>query len=526
MAAPDDQVDEKRQKWGKRIILLVIGLVFAAAVVCNYWPVHSKITISRETTYVLGPVNPDGTVNYVAALDERLSEGVTPENNAAPLLIRALGPDFLADSVRDKQLELLGIDPLPEEGDYFVSLDDYLARAASPSAAALKDMAWEKRQYLLDTLYKTPWSSTDHPAIAAWLKANEKPLALAVQATERPRYYVPAICPSEPQSMLALPIQHILPVMNLDRALALRAMLKLHDGEVRGATTDVLAMHRLARLIGRGPHLIDGLVAIAGEGTACEATVALAASGKLSAAEARTLMGELGALGPASDLVGALDRAERFMPLDCVMILSRSRNPVRAMTGHGGKGSSTRGPVTDAVSWDSVLRTFNRLYDAMVTVQIATNAVEIAKAEAEVKAIVGRAVNPHPVENFLSHFGGRAATALRTRVLTNTLLRTVMPAVERAFDMERAVRMKLKLARLSVALAALKAEKGAFPEKLSQLSPAYIRAVPQDSFTNKPLIYKRVGKGYVLYSVGPNMTDDGGQEDENAGKDDIVVQVK
>ena len=44
-------------------------------------------------------------------------------------------------------------------------------------------------------------------------------------------------------------------------------------------------------------------------------------------------------------------------------------------------------------------------------------------------------------------------------------------------------------------------------------------------FTEKPLVYKRRGGGYVLYSVGANMKDDGGVEESEKGADDIVVRT-
>ncbi|MCK4626409.1 MAG: hypothetical protein KAV00_13910, partial [Phycisphaerae bacterium] len=43
-------------------------------------PAKVKITISRKTTYILGPINADGTVNYVAAINKMCSKGVTPKN--------------------------------------------------------------------------------------------------------------------------------------------------------------------------------------------------------------------------------------------------------------------------------------------------------------------------------------------------------------------------------------------------------------------------------------------------------------
>src|SRR5438094_5975588 len=49
-------------------------------------------TIGKETTYVTGPLDKDGYIDYAAALNERLGRGVTPENNACVLLWKALGP--------------------------------------------------------------------------------------------------------------------------------------------------------------------------------------------------------------------------------------------------------------------------------------------------------------------------------------------------------------------------------------------------------------------------------------------------
>src|SRR6184192_2449765 len=45
-------------------------------------PATPRFAISKETTYVAGPVRADGTIDYVEAINERLSQGVTKENNA------------------------------------------------------------------------------------------------------------------------------------------------------------------------------------------------------------------------------------------------------------------------------------------------------------------------------------------------------------------------------------------------------------------------------------------------------------
>ena len=49
------------------------------------------VTISKGTTYLTSPLRPDGYVDYVAAVNARYGQGVTPENNAAVLLWKATG---------------------------------------------------------------------------------------------------------------------------------------------------------------------------------------------------------------------------------------------------------------------------------------------------------------------------------------------------------------------------------------------------------------------------------------------------
>lgn len=71
---------------------------------------------------------------------------------------------------------------------------------------------------------------------------------------------------------------------------------------------------------------------------------------------------------------------------------------------------------------------------------------------------------------------------------------------------------RAQVARQRVALAAItllleRQKTGSFPTTLPNMGQNSI-----DLFTGKPLIYRLKGKGFVLYSVGPNMLDDGGRD--------------
>jgi len=66
--------------------------------------------------------------------------------------------------------------------------------------------------------------------------------------------------------------------------------------------------------------------------------------------------------------------------------------------------------------------------------------------------------------------------------------------------------------RTGIACRVFKARTGHYPGMLEELvSAGLLGAVPVDPFTGKPLIYKREGDGFVVYSLGSNLRDDGGR---------------
>jgi hypothetical protein len=53
---------------------------------------------------------------------------------------------------------------------------------------------------------------------------------------------------------------------------------------------------------------------------------------------------------------------------------------------------------------------------------------------------------------------------------------------------------------------------GNVPHSLADLVPGFLVAIPTDPFDEQPLRYKKLARGFVVYSIGPDFTDDGGKE--------------
>jgi hypothetical protein len=67
--------------------------------------------------------------------------------------------------------------------------------------------------------------------------------------------------------------------------------------------------------------------------------------------------------------------------------------------------------------------------------------------------------------------------------------------------------------RAALAVERCRLKYGRLPEKLSDLNGEFIGKVPLDPFDGKELRYKRLAKGYMIYSIGSDCVDNGGTPD-------------
>lgn len=106
----------------------------------------------------------------------------------------------------------------------------------------------------------------------------------------------------------------------------------------------------------------------------------------------------------------------------------------------------------------------------------------------------------------------------------------LLPGVKAAFSREAEIVARLNIAQTALAVERYRLANGNnLPQKLSDLTPAYLPEVPMDPFDGRPLRYKILPKGYLIYSIGQDRKDDGGVN-RIPGKmnspDDITFRVE
>jgi hypothetical protein len=516
----------RRNLWRATLVVLCLLLALIVWLVLQGTRSGVLVTIGKDTTYITAPLRSDGYPDYIGALNQRLSKGVTPENNSAVLFLRAMGPNMLPPEIRQQYLEMLGTPPLPPRGDYFVDVEEYAK--GRPDAAKLIAAGGSPGGFgesLISEQYfkamERPWSRKEFPALADWLAANENPLALLAEAAKRPRRYDPLL--SADGIVIAAQMPAVLKSREASRAFSVRAMLRMHDGDLDGAWEDILACHRLARLEAQGPTIIDQLAAVTIDGMASARDEEMLRQPKLSAARIARIRADLAHLPPMRPMAEKVNIGERFMILDAVCSFARdgfARNGVGSaqdfFTGQPHEKDATDRFVNFAaralVDCDVALRMGNSMYDRLAEALRKPTRAQRQKAVANINSDVAemmkKAKDPSSLAwSFLSG-PRRAASQWAGQLLVGMLT----PAISAASEAEDSWRMRWQVTELAFALAAYRADHGTYPATLAELKPKYVQKVPTDMFNGEAdLHYTRKGGGYRLYSVGPNGIDDGGR---------------
>ena len=508
------------------------------------------IRVSRETTHITRPLDADGYVDYVAAANERASKGVTPENNFEVVVRRIAGPGAIFPDYREEYFRRLGIPAPPEVGEYFVAFDDFLEGRKLPD---------ERLEKLLETgnrLSEQPWKASDHPLAAEWLQSVDKHLDAIVDGSKRPRHYTPYIStPLNDEEVYPRMLIVLLPSAQqqraLGRALAMRAMLRVHEGRLDDAWSDLQALHRMARHVVGGQTIIESYVGAALESLAFNSDLQVLNSSRLTDEQARRFLADLKELPSLPPLAEKIDTFERHALLDAVQTIARqgpgkllemlklfndlsdASDPQRAPDGlqyvsmqgdrvpAGGDGARR----AEAPDWNAALKLINGWFDRL------TDAARIDNPENRRRALRGVEAD---VKKLRARFGDPPRSLLQQlqqgASVGEVMILLALPAVSQAQSVADTAKARLDLLQLAFAAEVYHREHGRYPEQLSDLAPKHVPDVPRDPLSGEPFHYEPGAGGFVLYSVGRNGQDDGGRGDADRGErdvewDDIVVRA-
>jgi hypothetical protein len=92
----------------------------------------------------------------------------------------------------------------------------------------------------------------------------------------------------------------------------------------------------------------------------------------------------------------------------------------------------------------------------------------------------------------------------------SSMCRLLMSGLNNAAQEERRKHACVRAMVTLLAIERYRIERGTWPEKLEQLVPDFLPAVPLDPADGEPLRFRRLPDGVVVYGLGEDVTDDGG----------------
>ncbi len=320
------------------------------------------------------------------------------------------------------------------------------------------------------------------------------------------------------------------------RILAARSALALHRGDAEESLRSATAILKLSECLRDEPFLIAQLVryAIISIG-AQRMDIVLSGPARLSEARLRRAHDAVAAMDVSDSLAIAM-KGERVLLLAGMAEARRGPRAVAEMTGGAGGGAEPPAPprgaappagdgaagrlaaVSEAESGhvpqaaDGLLK---RLLDRILGYGLApwlyldqVYYIEFTKRQMQ-------ALNaPLPERAKLLAEADRSLTSAPPYAIFTRML---APAVERASNVSLTAEAALEGCKGLLAIAAFRARTGHPPDSLEQVCRAFGIQVPHDPFTGGPLLYRREGALFLLYSIGEDLKDDGGKPMQRTG---------
>ncbi len=320
----------------------------------------------------------------------------------------------------------------------------------------------------------------DDPDLVKFLARQAPGLELVRRAAAKPDCFFEKDYSPRPDTLIP-ETQHM---RGCALALSLEARVQAARGNLAAALTNVAAILRMARHAGTNPFLIGFLVSVAIETIGRDTLEKVLAQGQPTAADLAVLR-DLEPVHYRQALRRSLKMEEA---LGLSMFVMASEGDVAVVEGRANEDEPAF--AVGAALWRLFYlpedldgyRQWMRQFGGSLLRPYADGAesdAQLARPEASIpRGYISRMLIPASAK--VTHAAARG-------------------------DVSR------RLVLLGTAVAEYRAREGHYPAKVDDLVPKYLAAVPTDPYSGKPLRMVADADGVAVYSVGPDLKDDGGR---------------
>jgi hypothetical protein len=326
------------------------------------------------------------------------------------------------------------------------------------------------------------WRPADLLHARQVLAANAEHFRILDQASRIPGCAFPVDWNAGP----AMLFPHLGELRRSARLLSTRAAVAARDQRIDDALADCATMLRIAEHVKCEPIVISMLVAYPIQDMAVQSVRNALSTGTPSPKVARDLLGQLSAIGNREPFIRAVRGEIGLFGMEIFDIARRGGKEAEGLFGS---------PDARILSlYGSILRPLGYLDEIAY--------LRGARRSADAVAL------PWPKSKEQLEAADEWAKELPA--YRSLLTQMALPSWSRALETCESRTAELRAAQIGLALVIYKSEHGAYPDTLASLEATGPK-LPADPFTQKPFQYRRRGDGFIVYSLGPDMRDEGGR---------------
>lgn len=480
-------------------------------------------TISKETTYFTGPLKPDGSIDFIAAVNDHFSKRITAESNAARIIVPLLDPlCWSTADQRNMTLIRLGLDPEefpPEDTLHGTIAGD---RELQPTEEEFL------RQYV-SAIGKT-WTDDDFPLVAEWLAENEAKLERIVEGAQRSQYFVPLPTIEEADGFWPVLMDPTDGIRNLVRTFSIRAHYHFSLGQWQKSWDDLLTIKRISEHFARGPMMIDSLTAYGFYGIACGDAVEFISNADQDVDWEKLL--QSWEINPVANLKDGFEIGERAYIGFIICEIMQQPDAIGRSFEYSDIGGPAEGEEAFAklkqlqlqqafengeIRLDDALRLSNQYFDQAVAASESNNVSERNAELRKLNSLLGiDAVSPKEpeIDRVLT-----ADSKNRSQVYAKALVAQFTATVPSVIRIENIRRGSQHVVKLALAARVFQKRNGKLPGSLNDLKDLVSGTTLVQPLTGDPIGFKVMEHEIVIYHWSHDGFDDGGDVDSDRPKD-------
>lgn len=515
----------------KRTVLLlgVVGiLLFSPSVLLSQQDEVDRIDLkqSKKLTVFEGPLLPDGRIDFIAALNEHTSKGVTHENNAfrAMFLLMPVDEEQEIDPDQPSVMTVMSnkLEITQEERDRTAPLVGWFDYALA------NGLTYEEINDVESSVSELNFTHPKIERFKQWLISQEPGFKQLVTAINRPKYWRPETeaveRPGSGQFSVGFPGKQY----RLAGMLGYRARYALSQGDRQVFIESLASIYRLSDQVAQGPFLIDRLVANATEVSALDLLHQALRDQKLDGDNLAAIQRMLENRMPRPPMTEIMAIGEHVFAVSYFIAYATGKDSIGRMYNGIFMDPVDSSALDDAIQKIGVdLDVGLRLIAVMGKLDAAAWKSKTLKDYARLDEVRKNLWKPrwdlikekHIEEDEDGKRRIKVPRASRNPgALAELIIDLPYVLIGDTFDfMGHGIYTfdaRRQVSEAALALERYRLANGQYPDRLEDLLPKYRHELPIDPMDGKPLRYRREADGSaVIYSIYKNMKDDGGTTD-------------